>query len=111
MMLKPCEKHSSAINALVSPYLFKAVAQGSKINRKEQRFIRVEGEGGFSRFVVDKDFFEKYFPDAKENSVVLRDRNIKLKQLNDRVLIVKIEKELRLVCSECLEEIFYSDNE
>lgn len=108
-MLKPCEIHKTSRSVVVSPYFSGAVVQGKKINKKERRFIKIESYGKIYTNIVDIDFFKKFFPDEKSDSVTLHDRNMDLKQLNDRVLIVKMRKEYQHVCPECLEDIFYSD--
>ena len=110
-MLKPCEIHKNRHFVSVSPYFAEAVGQGKKINRKERRYIKIETDGKIYTYNVDIEFFKKFFPDEKGDTVMLYDRDFERKQLNDRILIVKIDKEFRKVCPECLENIFYSDGE
>lgn len=59
---------------------------------------------------VDAGFLEELGLPVNHAVVRLKDRDKSAMQLNDRILLLKIRKELKWVCSVCLHELLNTDN-
>ena len=64
------------------------------------------GDDRFSLYLVDRAFLKCFVAVGEKNKLTLIDRQRKYKRLNDRLLIGKIDQELKRVCPLCLVATF-----
>lgn len=100
-----CEKHKRAGHVLTSPKLVAAAKNNEPVDGADIRYIQFNSTDGSYQNPVDLDFFEKLGFPADQSIVELNDRDKSSNQLNDRIVIVKITKEMRGVCPDCLEAV------
>lgn len=101
-----CPIHECELNFFVSNVLYEKVQNNMHINEFDIAYIVVETEGdNCLKYAVDRFFFEKYFSCVNSSIVYLKDRNRKLKEMNDRLIIKRIEKELCPVCKKCFQSL------
>ncbi|MEJ2610103.1 MAG: hypothetical protein P8179_08425 [Candidatus Thiodiazotropha sp.] len=101
-----CEKHGSQNYVLTSPLLEKAIIDGKQIQKTKLIQFKVESfdlDGEFN-YVVDIEFLSKFMGVSSDQVVILKDRDKASKQLNDRLLIQEILREMKHVCPVCLKD-------
>lgn len=105
-MFEFCPVHKCELNFFVSSVLYEKIQKNIQINAFDIAYIVVETEGNKClKHAVDKKFFEKYFSCVNESIVYLKDRNRNTKEMNDRLVIKRIEKELYPVCKKCFQSL------
>lgn len=103
VVMKPgvCKRHDAQRFVLTSPRL--AVAISNQILSPLNIFIiRVDCSGSDFEFLVDCEFPEKYGISSGESVIGLKDRDKLAKQLNDRLIIQKMVRDMKWVCPLCL---------
>lgn len=109
--MKPayCQKHGATNHTITSPRLDDAIAQGGSFDQDKICVLQIESDKGLSEYLVDEEFLSKFALVPANKVVRLRDREKDLRRLNDRLLIRRIVKEMRWVCSVCLHELLQSN--
>lgn len=104
--MKPgiCKKHGVQRFTITSPLLAKADFNdnlgGISITK-----LRIYSSERWSEYWVDDEYLDHFLPKHSHGEVVLHDRDVVQKKLNDRLLITKITSEMKYVCPICLSEI------
>lgn len=89
-----------------SPLLARMAMGEESVRRVALVSFNVESSKGVKRYTVDSDFFELFRKLPAEGEVVkFVERTRQLKQLNDRLVIQKIRKNMLAVCPLCLGEL------
>lgn len=100
-----CVKHRREGLVLSSPKFVAAAISNESVDPDDVRHIRINSEGWISKNPVDRVFFEKLGFPAHQSCVHLNDRDKSSRKINDRILILKIKKEMRGVCTDCLDDV------
>jgi hypothetical protein len=105
--MKPafCEKHGVQKFVLSSPRLAAAIAQDESIKETDLRRLQIESLGKTFEYFVDREFLDNLLIASEEQILNLKDRDKKSKQLNDRLIIQKIVREMKWVCPVCLSTV------
>ncbi|NHZ98335.1 MULTISPECIES: hypothetical protein [Massilia] len=106
-MKKYCEKHGEHLFVWTSPRLAEAIANSRPVPHEEIRHLHWNYAGRDSDRVVDAAYLVNLGIPANDAVVVLKDRDEQMKQLNDRLLIMRIRKELQRVCPFCLDRMVH----
>lgn len=102
--MKPgiCNRHDAQRFVLTSPRLASAVTGGEDMEGLNARTLRIEGATGSFEYLVDSEFLEGLGISSKQSPVLLKDRNRVSRQLNDRLAILRLMRDMRWVCPACL---------
>lgn len=100
-----CEKHRGSRFILTSPKFAAAIKSKESIDPDDIRYFRFTSKGLGGRNPVDTAFLEQFGFSANNSVVVLENRDLEAKQLNDRLLMQKILKEMQSVCCACLDGV------
>lgn len=90
-----------------SPRLAAAISSNESMPPEEIRYLRFRNDGKSYERAVDSNFLEKFGLPVNDAVVILKDRDKALKQLNDRLLIQKIIREMKGVCPLCLDGVLH----
>ncbi|MBS9426371.1 MULTISPECIES: hypothetical protein [Photorhabdus] len=99
-----CDKHDMPHTFSVSKRIAELIDRRESIQTKDIKKIYIDSVENSSEIWIDNDMFEKYFPNVTENKVILKDRHKHLHEMNDRLLIKEIDREIFSVCRKCLLE-------
>lgn len=100
-----CEKHGIQKFVLTSPRLAAAVAEGNLVKKTYLLKFRIDSLDKIFEYTVDRQFLKEFQLDLRDLEITLQDRSKISKQLNDRLTIRKLLKEMKWVCPVCLNEI------
>ena len=95
---KYCVKHGFQPFISTSPRLAEAISSNQSVTHDDIRYLDFDLFGRNFRETVDPTFLENFGLPSHRGVVVLKDRDKNAKQLNDRLLIQKITKEMISVC-------------
>jgi hypothetical protein len=101
-----CKKHGIQNLILTSPKIANAVNDECKTFDDKIIWLKIESSGNDSKYYVDCDFLEGFMPEKIKKEVILKDRDKEKKELNNRILILKIFKKMATACPECLKDSF-----
>jgi len=99
-----CKKHGIQNLILTSPEIAKAVSNESQTLKNKIVLLKTESVENNNVYFVDDVFLKEFIPEIIEKEVHLKDRNKEKKELNDRLLILKILKKMSTACPECTKE-------
>lgn len=100
-----CEKHGAQQFVMTSPRIAAAIVRGQSIKETELRKLQIESLGKTFEYFVDSEFLDKLKIASDERTLILKDRDKRAKQLNDRLIIQKIVREMKWVCPVCLKSV------
>ena len=100
-----CEKHRRQGLVITSPKFVAAAKRKEFVDPADIRYINIHSDGRMTRNPVDRAFFEKLGFPVEHFFVILHDRDKIAMQLNDRILVLKIKKEMAGICSDCLDAV------
>jgi len=105
--MKPafCEKHGVQQFVMTSPLLAAAITQGESIKETDLRRLQIESLGKTFEYFVDREFLDEFMIAPDKRILILKDRDKPSKQLNDRLIIQKIVREMKWVCPVCLKAV------
>lgn len=105
--MKPafCEKHGVQQFIMTSPRLAAAITQDESIKETDLRELQIETLGKTFEYFVDREFLDNLMIASGERILILKDRDKASKQLNDRLIIQKIVREMKWVCPVCLNTV------
>lgn len=96
-----CDKHGPQPFTQTSPKLAEKISAISSVSEVDIRRIEIDSGGKSFQYLVDVEFLKRFMLPVDQDIVVLRNCNKGLKQLNDRLIIQKITKEMKWVCPLC----------
>lgn len=99
-----CKKHGMQTLVLTSPEFSERTKSCKKIKKSEALLLTIKHVDSDSTYYIDFNFFNEFIPERNKENLILLDRNRSKKELNDRLIIQKILKEMVSVCPECLKE-------
>ncbi|UOD30429.1 hypothetical protein INH39_01330 [Massilia violaceinigra] len=100
----PCEKHGIQWFITTSPKLATAIDNSESVSIEEIRIVQIDSDGMIFKNTVDAGFLEELSLPFTHAVVCLKDRDKSAKQLYDRILILKMRKEMKWVCPACLRD-------
>lgn len=100
-----CEKHPRQGLVLTSPKFVASAKCNEFVGSDDIRYINIHSDGRMGRNPVDRVFFEKLGFPVEHFFVILHDRDKIARQLNDRMLVLKIKREMAGICTDCLDAV------
>ncbi len=100
-----CEKHGTQKFVLTSPRLAAALAEGKLTKETDLLELKINSLDKIFEYTVDREFLKDFQFNLYDREVTLQDRSKISKQLNDRLTIRKLLREMKWVCPVCLNKI------
>jgi len=97
-----CEKHGTQSFVQTSPKLAEESFDSSAVDATDIRSLEIHSSGKIFRYVVDVEFLKGFMHPSDRITIILKDRDKALKQLNDRLLVQRITNEMKWICPLCL---------
>lgn len=102
-----CKRHHIQRFITTSAKFAAAIANNESVSPEEVRTLQIDADGTIYEKKVDAGLLEQFGFPVTHAVVRLKDRDKSAKQLNDRILILKIRKEMKWVCPVCLRELLH----
>lgn len=104
--MKPaiCKTHGAQRFTLTSPLLASAIS-GKQLGDVSLKKILIYSNERSNEYWVDDAFIAHFLPHNSDFTVVLHDRDVAQKRMNDRLLIMKITSSMEYACPVCLSEV------
>jgi hypothetical protein len=102
-----CKKHGMQNMAMTSARFQAAIWEGRSIEKSDVRMLEIRSAEGKRQYPIDAEILTRLQIASVNNTLTLKERDQHLKQLNDRLVIQKIFREMKdnWVCAACLDEL------
>ncbi len=98
-----CKIHGVHEFTLTSPLIAFAIKQKDALKNIIICPFKIESYGKVFEYYVDSSFLQQFGIPIDNNGIYFKDSNTEIKQLNDRLIIRRIVKDMISVCPICLQ--------
>lgn len=100
-----CKRHGVQPFVMTSPLFSRIIENNGPTNAYDFCEFRIESLGEVFEYIVDGDFLQKFMGGSMRQVITLKDRDKTAKEMNDRLIIQRIVREMEWVCSKCFQKI------